>query len=58
MIELNGLKYVLNQCCNIWEWFTSSKVGEYTRFYDKVVFHTYDGFYAAYYNNLNNGFYI
>ena len=57
-MELNGKNYVLNQCEDIWEWFKESVIGEYTRYYDRVVFHTEDGFYAAYADDLTNGCFI
>jgi hypothetical protein len=57
-MELNGKEYTLNQCEDILDWFTTSKIGEYTRFYDKVVFHTEDGFYSAYADDLTNGCYV
>lgn len=56
-MELNG-KYTLNQCEDIWKWFTESAVGEYTHYYNNVVFHTDKGFYAAYADNLTNGCFI
>lgn len=57
-MELNGKTYTLNQCDDIFDWFESSAVGEFTRYYDKVVFHTDEGIYSAYADNLNNGWYI
>ena len=57
-IILNGVVYTLNQCENIWHWFSNSKVGEFTRFYSKTIFHTENGFYAAYSDNLSNGCYV
>ena len=46
-IEFNGKQYILNQCCgenhegeNLFEWCERSNVGEFTRYYDKIVFHT------------------
>ena len=53
-MEFNGKSYVLNQCEDIWKWFSESKVGEYTRFFSRAVFHAEDGFYAADSNNLSN----
>ena len=55
---LDGKNYVLNQCEDIWKWFKESVIGEYTRYYDKVVFHTKDGFYSAYADDLSNGYFI
>ena len=57
-MELNGRTYVLNQCEDIWKWFKESIVGEFTRFYNRVVFHTEDGFYSAYADDLSNGCFI
>ena len=58
---LNEVKYVLNQCeCadGIWQWFQTSKVGEFTHYYANVIFHTADGFWAAPQDNLSNGCYV
>lgn len=55
---LDNIPYILNQAEDIWEWFGSSKVGEYTRYYSKIVFHKEDGFYAAYKDDLSNGVYV
>ena len=49
-----GTEYKLNQCDDLCRWFAESCVGEYTNYYDKVVFHTTRGFYAAYRDNLGN----
>ncbi len=50
-----GEKFTLNQCDDIWQWFATSKVYEFTRFYDRVVFHApNDYFYGAYRNDLSN----
>ena len=49
-----GINYTLNQCEDFFKWLTSSKVGEFTLVYDKVVFNTTDGFVAAYTNDLDN----
>lgn len=57
-MELNGKTYTLNQCEDIWKWFKESVIGEYTRYYNRVVFHTEDGFYAAYADDLSNGYFI
>ena len=55
---LDGITYTLNQCDDIWKWFDESKVGEFTRFYSKIVFHKKDGFYAAYFDDWTNGCYV
>lgn len=57
-IIFDNIRYVLNQAEDIWEWFGESKVGEYTHFYSKLVFHKEEGFYAAYKDNLTNGAYV
>ena len=60
-LEFEGLKYVLNQCqCaeGIWQWFKASKVGEFTRYYGNVIFHTSHGFCAAPHNDLTNWIYV
>ena len=57
-MELNSKYYVLHQCDDIWKWFEESAVGEYTNYYNNVVFHTDNGFYAAYADNLSNGCFI
>jgi hypothetical protein len=36
----------------------SSNVGEYTVYYDKIIFHTKEGFIAAYADNLENNWEI
>lgn len=54
-MELEGKNYTLNQCEDIFKWFEDSVVGEFTRYYNKAVFHTESGFYAAYADNLSNG---
>ena len=46
--------YHLNQCENLLEWVKDSKVGEFTNYYDKVCFHTEQGFVAAYRDDINN----
>ena len=55
---LNGKRFVLNQCDDLWKWFENSKVGEFTRYYSYTIFHKENGFYAAYSNDLSNGFYV
>lgn len=54
-IEFQGHLYELNQAEDLCQWCSDSKPGEYTRYYDRVVFHTErNGFIAAYANDLNN----
>lgn len=62
-MEFQGKNYSLNQMremrdedslAPLSDWLTTSKVGEYTKYYTYVVFHTESGFYAAYSDNLEN----
>lgn len=55
-VEFQGKLYTLNQVQeDLFEFTDNSKPGEYTRYYDKIVFHTErNGFIAAYANDLNN----
>lgn len=53
-----GVSYTLNQCEDIWQWFKESKVGEFTRYYSKTIFHTDHGFCAAPSNDLTNWCYV
>lgn len=57
-INFLGNIYTLNQCSDedetLYEWMSRSKIGEYTVYYDKLVFKTKDGVIAAYKDNLNN----
>ena len=55
-MEFQGQQYTLNQAKNdLWQFIHESRPGEYTRYYDKIVFHTErNGFIAAYANDLNN----
>lgn len=59
-LEFRGEPYTLNQAQeNIYEWIDRSKPGEFTYYYDKVVFHTErDGYIAAYRDDLDNYFNI
>lgn len=51
--------YHLNQCEDLLEWVRTSKAGEFTNYYDKVVFHHPEGrFIAAYRDDINNYWYI
>ena len=55
IMEFQGQQFKLNQCTNLHGWLKDSKPGEYTVYYDKLVFHTErNGFIAAYKNNLLN----
>lgn len=54
-MEFHGVTYTLNQCeGSIYNWYAKSKVGEYTAYFLGYVFHTANGFYAAYRNDLSN----
>ena len=54
-MEFLGRKYAYREYDgDLLEWCATSKVGEYTVFYVEYIFHTEDGFYAAYQHNLNN----
>lgn len=57
-ITFEGVKYVLNQCEDIWQWFQTSKVGEFTRFYSHTIIHTAHGFCGAPSNDLTNWCYV
>lgn len=50
----NQKAYTLNQCEDLLEWLRDSYIGEFTIFYDKVLFNTEDGFIAAYRDDINN----
>lgn len=50
-----GEQFTLKQCSDIFEWFGDSCVGQFTYYYDRVVFHHTDGkFYAAYIEDTTN----
>lgn len=54
-IEFQGKLYTLNQVQeDLFEFTDNSKPGEYTRYYGQIVFHTENGFVAAYADDLNN----
>jgi len=51
----NGEIYSLNQCSDIFDWFGESQVGDFTYYYDRVVFHASKGHYfAAYIDDITN----
>ena len=53
--NFQGEVYRLNQCeDDLIDWTQTSVVGEFSYYYDKVVFNTSDGFVAAYRDNINN----
>lgn len=55
-VEFQGKLYTLSQVQeDLFEFTDNSKPGEYTRYYDKIVFHTErNGFVAAYADDLSN----
>ena len=56
---LDGETYTLNQCVDdIYDWFASSKIGEFTRWHSLYIFNKTDGYYATYADNLANGWYV
>ena len=57
-IIFQGEKFTLNQCEDIFKWFDESSDGEFTHYYDKVIFNHSLTFIAAYSDNLNNYFFI
>ena len=50
--------YKLRQCSDLFDWFATSKVYQFTYHYDRLVFHCPDGFCAAYRYDLSNFFKI
>lgn len=54
VFNFQGEVYHLNQCEDLIEWTQASVVGEFSYYYDKIVFHTSDGFVAAYRDDINN----
>lgn len=57
-LMFEGASYVLNQCEDVWKWFSESKVGEFTRYYSHTIFHTENGFCSAPSSDLNNWCYV
>lgn len=64
-MQFNGRTYTHNQLREMREndsnalaplsdWFRDSKVGEYTRYFAHIVFHTDSGFVACYADDINN----
>ena len=59
LLVIKGKSYVCNQCDgDIFDWYENSSVGEYTRYYNRLVFHTEKGIYVAYENDIENGVYM
>ena len=52
--KFKGERYTLKQCSDIFEWFGDAQVYEFTYYYDRVVFHTPSGFFAAYIEDTSN----
>ena len=53
--KFKGETYLLDQCeGNIFEWAEQTLVGDFTYYYDMVVFHTDEGFVAAYRDDITN----
>ena len=53
--KFKGDTYFLNQCeGNIFEWAGQTIEGDFTYYYDMVVFHTDEGFVAAYRDDITN----
>lgn len=53
-MTFNGKTYTQKQCDDIFQFLDTSEIGEYMRYYDKIVFHTDAGFIAAYSDDLSN----
>lgn len=50
-----GFTFGLKQCSDLFEWFDYSAKGDFTYYYDRIVFHHTDGhFYAAYLEDTDN----
>lgn len=49
-----GNTYMLEQCDDLLEWFRTSLCGDFTYYYNHVVFNTEDGFISAYADDINN----
>lgn len=58
VFNFKGDTYHLNQCEDLIEWTQESEIGEFSYYYDKIVFHTSDGFVAAYRDDINNNWKI
>lgn len=53
--HFKGDTYKANQCEDIFKWFSESNEGDFTYYYDRVVFHSKGRkFYAAYRDDINN----
>ena len=55
VFHFQGEQFTLKQCSDIFAWFGESCVGQFTYYYDRIVFHHYDGtFYAAFIEDTSN----
>ena len=53
--HFQGALYMLHQCeGDLFEWFSDAMCGDFTYYYDKIVFCTDNGFVAAYRDNISN----
>lgn len=53
--DFKGKRYLLNQCDgDVFEWFRNATIGDFTYYFDKLIFNTEDGFVAAYRDDINN----
>ena len=53
--KFKGVIFHLNQCSDLFDWFEKSEKGDFTYYYDRIVFHHTDGkFYAAYLEDTSN----
>lgn len=59
ILEFQGNTYTLNQCGKgnyetLFNWIERSQIGDYTVYFDKMIFKTEKGVIAAYSNDLEN----
>lgn len=59
ILEFQGNTYTLNQCGKenyetLFDWIERSQIGDYTAYFDKMIFKTEKGVIAAYSNDLRN----
>ena len=53
--EINGNVYQLNQCTDdLHDWCQQASVGDYTHYYNQIVFKNEQGVYACYASDLTN----
>lgn len=54
-ININGRTYTLNQCTDdLHDWCQQASVGDYTHYYNQIVFKNEQGVYACYVSDLSN----